>query len=210
MNTVEMSAGVIDGGQFETVHYPDDEVRLRVTQHGNVQVTEYISTDREGPPAHYHQWDEVEFVIEGEVEFYQNGTWTRGGPGIVQMLPAGIAHSVRVPAGTARLIMITIGALFDSFSRELSATYASGTAGVAEIVQVANRHGVRLEGDRHAGVGYPPGVTEPSAMKEKITTSIQKWMNQAQKKPRVSSMALPFSQPGMKAIMQPRMPYGTP
>jgi hypothetical protein len=93
----------------------------------------------------------VEYVIEGEAEFYLNGEWVKGGPGTVQMLPAGIAHSVRVPEGTARILMITIGAPFAGFSRELAALYATGQATLPNIVAVANRHGVRLEGDMGAG-----------------------------------------------------------
>jgi quercetin dioxygenase-like cupin family protein len=151
MIQVEMTAGVIDGEQFERIHYPGDEILLRVTSGGNVQVVEYYSTDRDGPPAHYHPWHEIEFVIEGEVEFYQQGAWTRGGPGTVQMLPAGVAHSVRVPHGSARLLYVTIGAPYDGFARELSALYASGQANLPGIVAVANRHGVRLEGDRVDG-----------------------------------------------------------
>jgi quercetin dioxygenase-like cupin family protein len=147
MTVVEMTAGIIDGKQFETVHYPGDEILLRVTGGGNVQVVEYVSTDRDGPPSHYHPWHEIEVVIEGEVEFYQQGVWKRGGPGTVQMLPAGVAHSVRVPHGSARLLYVTIGAPYAGFARELSALYANGQADLANIVAVANRHGVRLEGD---------------------------------------------------------------
>jgi quercetin dioxygenase-like cupin family protein len=146
MTGVQMTAGVIPGDQFETVHYPDDQILLRVTSGGNVQVIEYISTDRDGPPAHFHPWHEVEVVIEGEVEFFVNGTWTRGGPGTVQMLPAGASHSVRVPHGTARLLYVTIGAPYDGMARELAALYANGTADLPHIIEVANRHGVQLEG----------------------------------------------------------------
>jgi quercetin dioxygenase-like cupin family protein len=148
MVEVQMTAGVTTGDQFETVHYPDDEIILRVTRGGNVQVIEYISTDREGPPPHFHPWHEVEVVIEGEVEFYVNGQWTRGGPGTVQMLPAGASHSVRVPNGTARLLYVTMGAPYDGMARELAALYASGNADLSGIVEVAHRHGVRLEGER--------------------------------------------------------------
>ena len=38
---IQLTAGIIDGGSFETVHYPDDELLLRVTKGGNVQVIEY-------------------------------------------------------------------------------------------------------------------------------------------------------------------------
>ncbi len=90
---------------------------------------------------------EIEFVIEGEVEFYQQGAWTRAGPGAVQMLPAGVAHSVRVPHGRAKLPYVTIGAPYDGMARELSALYASGQVTLEGVVAIANRHGVRLEGD---------------------------------------------------------------
>lgn len=147
MTDVQMTAGVTTGDQFETVHYPGDEILLRVTRGGNVQVIEYLSTDREGPPPHSHPWHEVEFVIEGEVEFYVNGQWSRGGPGTVQMLPAGASHSVRIPHGTARLLYITIGPPYDGMARELSALYASGQADLPGIVEIAHRHGLRLEGE---------------------------------------------------------------
>lgn len=144
---VKMTPAIIDGREFETVHYPTDHIHLRLTQGGNVQVVEYESTDRDGPPAHYHPWAEIEYVIEGHVEFYVNGEWKGGGPGTLQMLPPGAAHSVRIPEGSARLLMITIGAPYDGFARELSALYASGTVDLAGVVAIANRWGVRLEGD---------------------------------------------------------------
>ncbi len=144
---VQMTAAVIDGQVYETVRYPTDDIHVRVAQDGNVQVVEYESTDRDGPPPHYHPWYEIEYVIEGNVEFYVNGQWTAGGPGTVQMLPAGASHSVRVPEGAARLLMITIGAPYDGFARDLSALYSSGTADLAGVVAIANRWGVRLEGD---------------------------------------------------------------
>lgn len=144
---VQMTAAIIDGGTYETVHYPDDELLLRVTEGGNVQVVEYQSTDREGPPAHSHAWHELEYVIEGNVEFYLHGQWVQAGPGSVQMLPAGVAHSVRIPSGSARILMVTIGAPFAGMSRDLGALYATGQANMEEIVTIATRHGLRLEGD---------------------------------------------------------------
>jgi quercetin dioxygenase-like cupin family protein len=140
---LNMEAVVVDGRSSEVVTFPTDEIRLRVTEAGDVQVAEYESTDRDGPPPHCHPWHEVEYVIDGTVEFLLDGTWIRGGPGTVQMLPAGSAHSVRVPAGTARLLMVTIGAPYDGFARELAALYATNPP-VEQIVGLARRHGLEL------------------------------------------------------------------
>lgn len=142
--TVLMSAGVHDGSHFETVKYPTDEIALRVISAGNVQVTEYTSEDRDGPPPHRHEWDEVEYVIEGTVEFWLDGQWTRGGPGTVQMLPAGVAHSVRIPEGRARILMVTIGRHYDGFARDMAHLLSGESTDGASVADVAARHGVRL------------------------------------------------------------------
>lgn len=147
MTEKKMTAEIVDGSQYETIRFPNDEILLRVTAGGTVQVIEYLSTDRDGPPPHYHPWDEVQYVIEGEVEFYLNGRWITGGPGTVQMLPVGAAHSVRVPTGSARLLFMAIGAPYDGFGRELAALYAHDQASLANIVAAAHRHGVYLEGE---------------------------------------------------------------
>lgn len=147
MTDIQMQARLVDGAIYETVHYPDDEILVRVADGGSVQVIEFESVDVAGPPAHYHPWHEIEYVIEGNVEFYVNGAWLPAGPGSVQMLPAGAAHSLRVPSGKARLLMVTIGPPYDGFARDLAALYASGAADLESVVSTANRHGVRLEGD---------------------------------------------------------------
>ncbi len=57
---------------------------------------------------------------------------------------------------------------------------------------------------------YPPGVMDPIARKAKISTSCKKWMNHAQKSPRVSSIDFPKIHPKNAARITPTMPYGTP
>lgn len=140
---ITMPAAIVDGAVFEALRSATDDIRLRSVA-GDVQVTEYSSDDREGPPPHSHEWHEVEYVIEGEVEFFQRGAWTRCGPGSVQLLPAGEPHSVRIPEGTARVLMITIGAPYDGFARDLARLEADGNTDPAAVVEAAGRHGVRL------------------------------------------------------------------
>jgi quercetin dioxygenase-like cupin family protein len=140
-NQVSMRAGIVRGE--EVIRYPADEIRLLGIDHGNVQVVEYLSTDREGPPQHAHAWDEIEIVIDGEVEFTVGDQTALGGPGTVQFLPANVPHSVRVPAGRARLIYVTIGPPYDGFAREMARLQKRG-APLPEIAQTAARFGVTL------------------------------------------------------------------
>jgi quercetin dioxygenase-like cupin family protein len=142
---LEVPSIVVDGGTFETVTYPDDDIMLRVTD-GDIQVVEFTSTDREGPPPHRHPWHEVEFVIEGEVEFMvDGGPWTRGGPGTVQMLRAGASHSLRIPDGRARLLMVTVGAPYDGFAKAVSVLLQRDGYTASDLVATAERFGVTLD-----------------------------------------------------------------
>jgi quercetin dioxygenase-like cupin family protein len=141
---LEVPSLIVDGSSFETVTYPDDQIMLRVTN-GDIQVVEYSSTDRGGPPPHRHPWHEVEFVIEGEVEFMvDGGPWTRGGPGTVQMLQAGASHSVRIPDGQARLLMVTVGAPYDGFAKAVAGLLQRDGYTAADLVDTAGRFGVTL------------------------------------------------------------------
>lgn len=141
MNRVAMKPGVVRGE--EVVRYPTDEIYLRGVDHGNVQVIEYTSTDRDGPPRHSHEWDEIEFVIEGQVEFEVGEMIVRGGPGTVQFCPAGVPHAVRVPNGRAHLVYVTIGRPYDQFAREMARLISDG-APLAAVAERAGEFGVSL------------------------------------------------------------------
>jgi quercetin dioxygenase-like cupin family protein len=81
-------------------------------------------------------------AIDGTVEFLVDGEWQVAHAGAVQVLPAGAPHSVGVPTGTARVLMVTIGAPYDGFARELASLDVSATGD--SVVDIAMRHGVRL------------------------------------------------------------------
>ena len=144
MSGLRLDPVVLLGDDAELVKYPADEIWLRAVNHGDVQVADYRSEDREGPPHHSHPWDEVQIVVEGEAEFLVgDADWVRGGSGTVQLLPQGVPHSIRVPTGAARLIQVSIGAPYDGFAREMASLFRS-EAPLERIVEAAGRHGVQL------------------------------------------------------------------
>ena len=65
-------------------------------------------TDFEGVDPHTHD-DHVDafFVLEGEVEFFVEGEWIRGGPGTFVAAPPGVEHGfTKRDEGTARFLNI--------------------------------------------------------------------------------------------------------
>lgn len=141
---VEMTgAALVRGEAAEVLRSPTDVIRLLVTGRGDVQVTEITSADRVGPPPHTQEWHEVQYVLEGEVEFWLDDEWHLLGPGDVEVLPAGVAHTVRVPEGEARLLQVTMGAPFDAFIRDMVALDNDPDAPASAKGDAATRHGVR-------------------------------------------------------------------
>ena len=121
-----------------------DQLALRVDGEDGecpVALVEGVSQDREWPPFHSHPWDELTDVVEGEVEFRVGDTTDTGGPGTVAALPRGVPHTLRVLEGTARYLMVTLGAPAIPFLREVGALYAQGPT-LERLVEVAGRHGV--------------------------------------------------------------------
>jgi quercetin dioxygenase-like cupin family protein len=141
---LDMEPVVLLGSDSEEVLYPADTIWLRAAGHGELQVAEYVSEDRDGPPAHAHPWDEAQIVADGEVEFrVGDEDWVHAGPGSVQLLPRGVRHTLRVPVGRARLFQVSIGPPYDGFARDMARLFAAG-APLEEVVGVAGRHGVTL------------------------------------------------------------------
>ena len=135
---------VLPGDDAERISYPDDEIWLRAAGHGDIQVADYTSTDREGPPMHRHPWDEAQIVVSGRVEFrIGDEDWAAGGSGNVQLLPRGVPHAIRIPDGEARLIQVSIGPPYDGFARAMAALFSEG-ASLERIATVAAEHGVTL------------------------------------------------------------------
>jgi hypothetical protein len=104
-------------------------------------VVEGVSQDHEWLPRHAHPWDELTYVLEGEMEFRVGDREGRGGPGTVVTLPRRVPHTLRVPEGTARYLMVTLGAPSVGFLREAGEAYADGPT-LERLVEIARRHGV--------------------------------------------------------------------
>lgn len=120
-----------------------DDLAIRLATAGDdpVTVIEGLSVDREWLPRHAHPWDELTYVLEGTMEFRVGEQHATGGPGTLVSLPRGVPHTLRVPEGQARYLMITIGAPSIDFVKEVGQIYAEGPT-LERLLAAAERHGV--------------------------------------------------------------------
>jgi quercetin dioxygenase-like cupin family protein len=64
---------------------------------------------------------ETFYILEGDVEFYLDGTWATATPSTTVHIPPGTPHAVALPAGrTGRMLMIFQPAGFDQYLIELA------------------------------------------------------------------------------------------
>lgn len=120
-----------------------DAITLRLETRGDDPITwvEDSSEDRDWAPRHSHPWDEITYVLEGDIEFRVGDEQGIGGPGTLVTLPAGVPHTLRVPTGGSRFALITIGARSAGFLRDVGEAYAQGPT-IERLVAIARRHGV--------------------------------------------------------------------
>ncbi len=64
---------------------------------------------------------ETFYFLEGEVDFYVDGDWLKGTPGVTIHVPPGVPHACRVAGGTpAKMLMIFQPSGFDGFLAEMA------------------------------------------------------------------------------------------
>ena len=116
-------------------------VRFETVADDPIGVIEDTSSDTEPLPLHSHPWDELVYVLEGEMSLTCGESTAVGGPGTLASLPRGVPHTLHVTKPPARFLMITVGAPSAAFLKEVGQVYAAGPSR-EQLIEVARRHGV--------------------------------------------------------------------
>jgi len=86
-----------DGHKF---HIGGDEITLkaaRINDSDPFSLIEYVGSAQPGPPPHVHKaFDELWYILDGEVDMNIAGTVTRARSGSVFVVPRGTAHTFQV------------------------------------------------------------------------------------------------------------------
>ena len=105
-----------------------------------------------GPPVmHRHDPGEIYHVLDGEFTFYVGdpaGPVRRvtAGPGDVVPLAGGTPHNIRneTSADAVAFVVHSPAAVMEGFSRAAAALAAAGPPDMAQVLALAERHGVEL------------------------------------------------------------------
>ena len=99
----------------------------------------------DGIPLHSHTHeDELFYVLEGEVQFTEEGETSIGQTGTFAFLPRGRKHAWFVVGDVpARLLIMTIPGTFNAFFAELA--HPVGTMRpMPEVIDICRRHGIEF------------------------------------------------------------------
>jgi mannose-6-phosphate isomerase-like protein (cupin superfamily) len=139
-----LEADVRPAGSGERIGgFGGDEILVRLQTAGDdpLAVIEDATGDTEPAPLHSHPWDELIYVLEGEMSLTCGDSTATGGPGTLATLPRGVPHTLHVTRPPARFLMITVGAPSAAFIREVGEAYAAGPSR-ERLLEIASRHGV--------------------------------------------------------------------
>jgi quercetin dioxygenase-like cupin family protein len=98
---------------------------------------------------HVHrQHAETFYILEGDVDFYIDGSWMTAKPGTTVHIPPGIPHALDMPDGrTGKLLMIFQPAGFDGFLAEMSKLTEAQRADEALINELSEKYDLIPLGD---------------------------------------------------------------
>lgn len=137
-------------GQGQAMSVFGDEIEFVITgQQSGGRFTQWIETTHPGggPPPHYHTLeDENFFVIEGSVEFFQDGQWTAAAPGTAVFMPKGVVHAFRNAGQTPlKMLITTVPSGFETFFGRCEAEFAkAGGPDMARLTEIAAEHGIHF------------------------------------------------------------------
>lgn len=94
-----------------------------------------------GPPPHTHQWEEVYFVLSGEMDVHIDGATTRFGLGGIIHVPAGVPHGYTTVDETHFLTIVTKGNAA-KFFKQAATEIEMNPPDVAGVLRVGAEHGI--------------------------------------------------------------------
>ncbi len=126
-------------------------VRVKLSAEESAGAVSVFMTEdppRTGPPVHTHtKEDETIFVIDGDYKIQIGGTVHDVMPGQIAFFPKDTPHTyVNAGETTGKLLVVTTPGGFENFFRDVDALCRNGIPDTADLLPVAQRHGLDITG----------------------------------------------------------------
>jgi quercetin dioxygenase-like cupin family protein len=148
MNRNIITCSVVLPSDMKVMEAFGDRVTFRLTgkETGGAYTAFLIETPPGGgPPPHLHEREDEWFhVLEGEVEFFSGGQWTRVEAGSSVFAPRGSVHAFRNVGSTIlRQLVHTAPSGFEDFFAAMAAEWqAGGGPDMGRIVSISAEFGI--------------------------------------------------------------------
>jgi quercetin dioxygenase-like cupin family protein len=123
-------------------------VLASAAQTGSYEIFLQAGPEGSGPPPHNHPWDEVFYVIKGEVAFGINALESVAVPGTLVRLPGGTTHWFRFGPGGGEMLSMTPREGASEFFTDVARNVLPEDPDLGKLIAIAESHGL--------GVPLPP------------------------------------------------------
>jgi quercetin dioxygenase-like cupin family protein len=94
-----------------------------------------------GPPPHTHHWEELYYVLSGEMDVHIDGATTRLGAGSIAHVPAGVPHGYTTLDDTHFLTIVTKGNA-SKFFKQVATEVEMNPPDVEGVLRVGAQNGI--------------------------------------------------------------------
>ena len=108
------------------------------------QFYELVATAGNPVPLHRHPWDEISYLLEGEVNLQVGDQTVWATPGYFISLPAGVAHAFNVRSSQAKFLVGTSNAIAFHFMAEMAQAEQAQQLTPERVIAIAQKHQVQV------------------------------------------------------------------
>lgn len=105
---------------------------------------EFVATENNPVPLHSHPWDEVSYLLAGEVDMQIEEQIVRATPGYFIDLPAGAAHAFTVCSPQAKFLVGVSNAIAAQFMEEMAQASQELRLTPETTIAIAQKHQLHL------------------------------------------------------------------
>jgi mannose-6-phosphate isomerase-like protein (cupin superfamily) len=107
------------------------------------QFYELLAREGNPVPLHCHPWDEMSYLLEGEIDFQIEDVKVLATPGYFINLPKGIPHAFTVRSPQAKLLVGVSNEIAFHFMEELDRAEREQPLTVEKAMAIAQKHNVQ-------------------------------------------------------------------